>query len=77
MMDKGRTMDAAPCLYKNENMTTEEKYKLLMDSLKKMRAAFGPEKAKDNTGIVKQAIKGWGAFCVFFDVYVKAEEREG
>lgn len=48
-----------------------------MDSLKKMRVAFGPEKAKDTTGIVKQAIKGWGVFCGFFDVYVKAEEREG
>ncbi len=58
-------------------MTTEEKYKLLMGGLKKMRVAFGPEKAKDTIGIAKQAIKGWSAFCIFFDVYVKAEEREG
>ncbi len=76
MMDKERTMGAAPCLYKNENMTAEEKYKLLMDSLKKIRVAFGPEKAKDSLDIVKQSIKGWAVFCGFFDAYIKTEKKK-
>lgn len=57
------------------SMTTEDKYSMLLDRLRKLRAEYGFETAEDGKAILQRAIKGWAAFCGFFDAYIKIEEK--
>ena len=57
-------------------MTTEEKYNMLLERLRKLRAEYGFETAENGKAILERAIKGWGRFVDFLTHSLRQKSKE-